>query len=187
MDRHDIPRFLPENYRFAAAREDGAMAGLLAAMEGLHAPDEHIIANLDRYVSPVRAPDPFVLLQASWLGLDRYFDWSGGRPGAGRPVYRAGIDQLRLLVAETAELTRRRGRTDTLIRFLELATGVHGFAVSEGDPDGKAHAFHITVRAPAAARPLARLISRVVEGERPAHATYDIVYPDPDHTETPAP
>lgn len=175
MDRHHIPRFLPENFRFAAGRPDGAMAAMLAAMEALHEPDEAIIAGIDGYVSPYRAPDEFVMLQASWLGLDRYFDWSGGRPGSGQPKYAAGVGQLRLLTGEAAELLRRRGMHDTLLRFLELATGVPGFTIEDGKPDGTSHPFHFTLRAPAAAQPLARLIARIVEGERPAHATYDIV------------
>ena len=174
MDRRHIQRFLPENFRFAASRPDGVTAAMLAAMEALHEPDEAIIANIDGYVSPNRAPGDFVMLQASWLGLDRYFDWSGGRPGTGKPHFAAGVNQLRLLMAEAAELLRRRGMHDTLLRFLELATGVRGFAIAEGKADGTARPFHFTLNAPAEALPLARLVSRIVEGERPAHATYDI-------------
>ncbi len=176
MDRRHIPRFLPENFRFAAARGDGPMAAMLAAMEALHEPDEAVIDGIDGYVSPYRAPDDFIMLQASWLGLDRYFDWSGGRPGLGRPQYGAGVGQLRLLVAEAAELLRQRGMTASLIRFLELATGICGFGISDGNPDGSAHPFHFTVRAPGSARSLARLIDRIVAEERPVHATYDIVF-----------
>lgn len=175
MDKDQILRFLPENYRFAASDARGPMAALLGVMEELHAPDETIIEHIDDYISPYRAPDDFVMLQASWLGLDRYFEWSGGRPGAGRPVYRAGLNQLRLLVAEAAELLRQRGRTATLLRFLEVATGVRGFRVAEESAEGR-RPFHFTLEAPFEARPLERLVARIVDGERPAHATYTIEF-----------
>ncbi|PXA83618.1 hypothetical protein DMC47_43015, partial [Nostoc sp. 3335mG] len=174
MDRTLIPRFLPENYRLAAEQNGGPLGAMLAAMEALHAPAEAVIDSLDAYVSPYRAPDAFVMLQASWLGLDRYFDWSGGRPGSGTPRYRAGTRQLRLLTAEAAELDRERGTHDALVRFLELATGVTGFAIADGAADGTSRPFHFTVTASAAAAPLTSLIARIVEGERPAHATYEI-------------
>ncbi|MBA2920483.1 hypothetical protein GON01_02110 [Sphingomonas sp. MAH-20] len=182
MDRALIPRFLPENYRLAAARPDSPLAAVLAVMEGLHAPAEAVIDHLDDFVSPSRAPDPFVLLLGSWLGLDRYFDWSGDRPGKGAPRFRTGTARLRLLVAEAAALDRERGTYDALLRFLEIATGATGFAIEEGDPDGRARPFHFTVRAPASARPLADFVARIVEGERPAHASYDIVFAEADQT-----
>ena len=175
MEPNQILRFLPENYRFAAGDARGPMAALLGVMDELQAPDETIIEHFDDYISPYRAPDDFVMLQASWLGLDRYFDWSGGRPGAGRPVYRAGVSQLRLLVAEAAELLRQRGRTATLLRFLVVATGVRGFRIAEEPEEGQ-RPFHFTLEAPFEARPLERLVVRIVDGERPAHATYTIEF-----------
>lgn len=176
MDRNEIPRFLPESYRIAASRPNGPLAAMLAIMEGMHAPAEIVIDNLAAYVSPFAAPDPFVLLQASWLGIDRYFDWSGDRPGAGTPRFRTGIAPLRLLVAEAAELGRERGTQGALIRFLETATGIRGFTVVEGAPDGTPIPFHFTVHAPAATAPLEDFILRIIEGERPAHATFDLVF-----------
>lgn len=175
MDRALIPRFLPENYRLAAERPDGALAALLAVMEGMHAPAEAAVDGLDAYLDPVRAPDAFVLLQASWLGLDRYFDWSGDRPGLGAPRFRAGVDRLRLLVAEAAALGRERGTAHALTRFLELATGRTGFRVDDRTP----RPFHVSVTAPADAAPLHKLIERIVAGERPAHATYDLRFEPP--------
>lgn len=187
MDRALILRLLPENYRLAGERPDGPLAAMLGAMEALHAPVESVLGSLDSYVGPLGAPDAFVLLQASWLGLDRYFEWSGDRPGAGAPRFRAGTGRLRLLVAEAAELGRERGTERALIRFLEIATGAPGFRIAEGAPDGTPRPFHVTVRAPAAAEPLSDLVERIVEGERPAHATYDLLFDPPDQPEPPAP
>lgn len=183
MDQALIPRFLPENYRFAAARPDGVLAALLAVMDGMHAPAEAAVDALDAHVRPLGAPDAFVLLQASWLGLDRYFEWSGDQPGAGAPRFRAGVDRLRLLVAEAATLGRERGTNRALVRFLELATGRTGFRIGDGGP----RPFHVTIAAPADAAPLRDLVERIVAGERPAHATYDLLFEPPPKPEGPAP
>jgi len=174
MDRSLIPRFMPENYRIAAARPNGLLAAMLAAMEALHAPAERVLGALDTYVSPWRAPDDFVLLQASWLGLDRYFDWTGDRPGVGVPRFRTGPGRLRLLVAEAAALNRERGTPATLLRYLEIATGIPGFSIEE-----TARPFHFIVHAPAGALALADLIGRIVDGERPTHTTYEILFAAP--------
>ena len=99
MERQRILRYLPENYQLAAADERGVMAAMLAIMEAMHAP---VLSGASFARSPIslrRAPGPFVLMLASWLGLDRYFDWSGesrrresALPGRDRPA--------RLLIAE---------------------------------------------------------------------------------------
>jgi phage tail-like protein len=172
MERQRILRFLPENYQLAALDPGGVLWAALGVMEGLHAPVDRILRSIDSYFDPYRAPDPFVLLQASWLGLDRYFDWSGGTPGVGEARYPAGTDQLRLLIAEFPELVRSRGTHRSLTRFLEVATGVRGFVVEDGDKAGEA--FHILVGVPTTATPLLDLVDRVIAGERPAHATWEI-------------
>jgi phage tail-like protein len=171
MEARRILRYLPENYQFAAADNGGVTHAMLHIMEGMHAPVDRVLRSIDDYFDPFRAPGPFVLLQASWLGLDRYFDWSGGSAGAGEPRYAAGSDQLRLLIAEFPSLVRSRGTRTSLTRFLEVATGISGFAVEDG---AQAGAFHVIVHVPRTAVPLDDLIRRIVSGERPAHATWEI-------------
>lgn len=172
MERARILRYLPENYQLAAVDPGGVLAAMLGVMEGMHAPVDRLLRSIDSYFDPFRAPEPFVLLQASWLGLDRYFDWSGGSPGVGDARYPAGTDQLRLLIAEFPHLVRSRGTHRSLTRFLEVATGVHGFVIEDGAAAGLA--FHILVHVPAAATPLLDLVDRIIAGERPAHATWEI-------------
>ena len=171
MEARRILHYLPENYQLAAADQHGLMWSMLRVMEALHEPVDRMLRSIDSYFDPFRAPDPFVLLQASWLGLDRYFDWSGGSPGVGEARYAAGTDQLRLLIAEFPELVRSRGTHRSLTRFLDVATGVRGFAVEDGAAAGGA--FHIVVHVPGAAAALIGLVSRIVAGERPAHATWE--------------
>jgi phage tail-like protein len=172
MQQERMLRYLPENYQLAAADGRGVMRAMLAVMEGMHAPVDRVLRSLDSYFDPNRAPDAFVLMQATWLGLDRYFDWSGGSPGLGEARYPAGIERLRLLIAEFPVLVRSRGTHQSLTRFLEVATGIPGFVVEDGMQTGGA--FHIVVHVPAIAAQLDDLIRRIVAGERPAHATWEI-------------
>ena len=177
MDRQRIARYLPETFQ-AAVRPDNPLGAILAAMEALHAPAEAALDHLDAYLDPHRAPDPFVVMLAEWMDLDRYLEWSGGRPGVGKAQFAAGLPRLRLLVAEAAELARKRGTRQALERFLTVATGVPGFVVEENPPgaDGAPQPFHIRVRAPAQARRLGDLIRQIVDEERPVHATYEVEF-----------
>jgi phage tail-like protein len=177
VDRHRIARFLPETFQ-AAIRPDNPMGAILAVMEALHAPAQAALDGLDAYVDPHRAPEPFIVMLAEWMDLDRYLDWSGGRPGLGQARFAAGLPRLRLLIAEAAELSRNRGTREALERFLAVATGVADIRIEENPPgaDGAARPFHIRVRAPPQARRLEDLIRRIVDEERPVHATYEVEF-----------
>lgn len=172
MGRQRILRYLPENFELAAADHRGALWATLGVMDGMHAPVDRILRSIDRYFDPFGAPDPFVLMQASWLGLDRYFEWSGGSVGSGEARFPSGIERLRLLIAEFPSLVRSRGTRQSLTRFLEVATGTSGFVVEDGVRAGRP--FHLVVQVPDAAEPLMKLVEDIVAGERPAHATYEL-------------
>lgn len=173
MQPRRILRYLPENYQLAAADERGVLWALLHVMDGMHAPVERVLKSIDGYFDPFRAPDLFVLMQASWLGLDRYFVWSGGSPGAGEASFPTGIDRLRLLISEFPSLVRDRGTKDALTRFLEVATGLRGFTIDAGSRPETT--FHFVVRTPPDARPIIPFVDQIVGQERPAHATYEIL------------
>ena len=181
MERDRILRLLPEIYR-AAAGDGTPLVAILSAMEAMHAPSEEILARADEFVDPYRAPDGFAIMLASWLDLDRYFDWASGRRGLGAARYAAGLGCLRNLTAEAAHLMRWRGTTYALERFLSVATGHTGFRVVENpvDQSGQPRPFHIQVEAPAAARRFGDLIRKIVDEERPAYVTYDISFASDD-------
>src|SRR4051794_13172049 len=101
MDPARIARLLPETYQSTVA-PDKPLGAVLEVMSVLHAPAENALATLDAHVDPMRAPPNFVLMLARWLDLDRYLDWTGGRPGEGAPRYAAGLGRLRLLCLEAA-------------------------------------------------------------------------------------
>lgn len=177
MEQHRIARFLPETYR-AAIVPGSPLAAILATMEELHAPAEAALARIDDFIDPHRAPDDFVLMLSSWLDLDRYLDWTGGRKGVGQARYAAGLGNLRVLCAMAVHLMRWRGTRYALEQFLAVATGLSGFTVEENPPDAKgaAQPFHILVHAPPTARRFSDLVRRIVEEERPAYVTYDIEF-----------
>lgn len=179
MEPRRILHYLPQNYQVAAAEQNVLMA-VLAVMDSMHAPSERVLGSIDSYFDPYRAPDPFVLMQASWLGLDRYFEWTGGNYGRGEPSFPTGIGRLRLLISEYPSLVRSRGTRFALTRFLEVATGLSGFSVDDGSGTGAD--FHVLVRAPKSASPLNNFVRAIVAGERPAHATWDVQFTD-DHKE----
>jgi phage tail-like protein len=180
MDPRRILHYLPQNYRVAAASEPNILMAMLSVMDAMQAPSEAVLGSIDSYFDPYRAPDAFVLMQASWLGLDRYFEWSGGSYGYGEPSFPTGIGRLRLLIGEYPSLVRSRGTRFALTRFLEVATGISGFSVDDGSASGED--FHILVHAPKSALPFQNFVRMIVAGERPAHATWDVQFAE-DHKE----
>lgn len=179
MQHDQIARFLPETYQ-AAVQRDNPLGAVLGVMEALHAPAEARLDQLDALIDPLRSETAFVYMLADWLGLGDYIDWSGGRAGVGAPSFASGLGQLRLLIAETAQLLRSRGSHPSLTRFLALATGVPGITVDDKPEDGAAaRNFHLIVRVPAEAARFGDLIRRIVDAERPAYTTYEIRYDTP--------
>jgi phage tail-like protein len=158
-----------------AARENPLMA-LLVVMESMHAPDEDILANIDSYADPRRAPDSFVPFLSWWVDMAWLFldppDDPYAAPG---PPFPGGNGRLRELVATAAREGKWRGTSRGLRQLLEVATGVEGFAIEESvlDSNGARVPFRIQVHAPSDAEPYAELILRIAEHEKPAHVTLE--------------
>ena len=180
MHRERIATLLPQVMQRTRAKES-VLEGLVAAMEAHHAPIETALENLDACFDPLRAPARFVPFLAHWVNLARWTD-DARRSGTARRHSRApqrmlpSSGRLRLLIAEAAQLAKERGTRAGLVRFLETATGVEGFVVDEEvDAAGRARPFHCVVRAPAAARRLRDLVQQIVEAEKPAFVTYELI------------
>lgn len=178
MKRSDIERLLPEVFRRAAV-EGTPLAALLDAMETLHDPVERRLDALDRCFDPLRAPDALVPMLAHWVDLDGLLDRAAGDTLPTRLP--SGLGRLRELVANASELARRRGTSEGLRRFLEIATGCRGFAIEDAASPGpdQATGFDIHVRAPAAARRHRELVARVIASEKPAHTTCTLTFATP--------
>jgi P2-related tail formation protein len=157
----------------------------------LHAPSEEILDNLAAFFNPYQTPDDFVPYLASWVDLARLLFPAPvrqeGLPGSATLAhYPAGLGRLRELIAAAAELSQWRGTRQGLVRFLEIATGVAGFTIQEQvlDAQGEVRPFHLQVHAPAAAHPVAALVERIVELEKPAYMTAEVLF---DHPASPTP
>ncbi|CRI67471.1 conserved hypothetical protein [Thiocapsa sp. KS1] len=182
MNQALIERLLPEVFR-RTLMPGSPLAAIIAAMESLLSPAEQALASLPDQLSPDRARDDFVILLAYFVDLDRYLpkalDVDPEHRHLGAPIA-SGIGRLRELVRAAPALGRWRGTARGLRLFLETATGILGFSVEEAAPTDSEHQvkpFHIRIRAPADARAYHDLVKSIVEQEKPAYVTYEIIYP----------
>jgi phage tail-like protein len=157
------------------------LEAVLAVMEALHEPSEQILEDIDSIFDPLRTRPEFVPLLARWVDLAWTFDRHVLDPrlaGETGPLS-TGLGRLRELVAAAPHLAQWRGTRLGLIRFLETATGVQGFAIDDAPvtADGSPRPFHLIVHAPPEAAPYQALIRRIVEVEKPAYVTYDLQFP----------
>ncbi|MDZ7800549.1 MAG: hypothetical protein U5K81_07125 [Trueperaceae bacterium] len=120
-------------------------------MEGMHAPSEAVLDDLDGYFDPRRARLRSAAYLASWLDLDRIVRAAGPHGRSAAVALPTG--RLRELTAAAADLSRWRGTAYGLARFLEVATGVPGFEVDDHvrDAYGDVRPFDVEVRVPAGA------------------------------------
>ena len=149
---------LPSVYQAAIrARPDGPLPVLLKCMDSMLAPVEREIEGFDALLDPHRTRREFLPMLGSWLA-------SGSREQDALPPNRAWV-------ADTVDLAQRRGTADGLLRTLALATGMAGFSLEE-----QAERFHVSIRAPSAARGLGDALRRLIEQQRPAHITFDLSF-----------
>jgi phage tail-like protein len=165
MRRAAIERLLPSAYQRASV-PGSVLRALIDVMETLHAPDERILADSDELVAPYRTPDAFPAYLLHWVAMDHVLAAPTREAADALPVGR-----LRDLVAEGAMLARWRGTPYGLRRALRLATGVSGFVIDE--PADRP--FHLVVRTPQTAAGQVALIARIVEAEKPASTTFEVV------------
>ncbi|MFC0096934.1 phage tail protein [Micromonospora marina] len=165
MRRAAIERLLPAAYQRAAG-PGSVLGALLDVMEALHAPDEAVLADVDALFGPYRTPDGFVAYLTRWVAMDHVV--AAPRADAPLPL---PVGRLRDLVAHGALLARWRGTPYGMRTALELATGVTGFVLDE-PPE---RPFHLVVRVPPAAADRLALVTRIVEAEKPAAVTVEVV------------
>jgi phage tail-like protein len=172
----EILNLLPEVFQRTAIGDDDPLTALIEVMSVLHAPDEAVLAGLDSYFDPRRCPDGFVPYLSRWVDMAWTFLDPPDDPYAtpGRP-FAGGAGTLGELVARAAVECRWQGTAGGLVRMLEAATGVTGFAVDEAvlDEFGQVRPFFIRVHGPKAAQPLEGLVQRIAEHEKPAHVILD--------------
>jgi phage tail-like protein len=181
MKQDEILKLLPAIFQ-RTAHPGNLLAGLLGVMENLHAPDEQIIDNLEVYFNPHLAPDHFVPFLASWVDLARILvDTPEELAVKAPPPFPSGLGRLRELIANAPLLSKWRGTGYGLKLFLEIATGMRGFEINEIVPGANAlpKPFHIRVSALPESEIYRILIERIIQLEKPAHVTYDLVFESP--------
>jgi hypothetical protein len=141
-------------------------------------PPEEAISRLDRWFDPRRAPDEFVTLLATWVGLAPYVEEADHDSRGTRRGIAIDAGHLREMVTRGALFARHRGTRGTMIAMLEIATGIAGFRVVDTvlDESGRVQPYAFRIEAPAAARAMSAVVARIVEREKPAFATAEIVY-----------
>lgn len=136
--------------------EDDAFLGqFLLAFEGVFTPIEQMVDNFDLYLDPHTAPEFFLDQLAAWIGLTLDEKWPS--------------EQRRALLAEAAELYRRRGTRWSLSRHLEIYAGV---TPDITEPEDQPHHFYVELRAPRGQHVNRATIDRIIRVNTPAHATY---------------
>jgi hypothetical protein len=92
-----------------------------------------------------------------------------------------GLGRLRELVAAAVDISRWRGTARGLLLFLTTATGRTDFEVDEAvpGPDGLPRPFHVRVRAPSEVEAHRLLLERIIEREKPAYVTYELLFVQP--------
>ncbi|MBP1466288.1 hypothetical protein EYB53_011280 [Candidatus Chloroploca sp. M-50] len=173
MKQNELIQLLPGVFQ-RTMRSDSMLAGVLAAMEALHEPSEAVLANLDAYFDPYRAPNYFVPFLAYWVDLGWLVtipDPERSPGSAVSPPFPSGIARLRNLIANAAHLSRWRGTAYGLCQFLEIATGLTGFTVDE-----HLHPFHLHIRAPHQSERYRVLIEQIIQSEKPAYVTYKVIF-----------
>lgn len=198
MKRTAIESLLPGIFRRSLVPGNPGR-GFLEVMEQLHAPSEEILADLSAIFNPRSTRSEFVPLLARWVNLDRIVTATAdgtARGGEGAPSAEGPIDatgasrgrgiriepgRYRELTAIGARLSRWRGTRVGLLLFLQTATGIADFNIDEQvlDTKGMARPFHLRVRAPESAREFQALITRIIEVEKPAYVTYELLFEGP--------
>ncbi len=180
MKRTDIEQLLPGILQ-RTLRPGQPLAAVLETMEALHEPSEDVLARLDEFFNPRRTRDDFVPMLARWVDLGFLLERPGGDKLRAAPhdTISTGLGRLRELIACAAELSKWTGTAAGLRRFLEIATGEKDFKILEnrelinGTPQEKP--FHLTVVLPETLKPHQELIRRIVESEKPAYVTCDVI------------
>jgi len=178
MNATDILNLLPSVF-YRTLQPQSPLAALLAVMEDLHAPAEHALATLPADFDPTRAPDAFVPFLGNWVGLARLYERDGTPSSydASPRTLPTGMGRLREVVAHAAELAAWAGTAHGLTLFLSLATGLDGFTIDEGlsGKNNEPKEFHFRVHAPKSAEPFLALVRAIIELERPAYSTYELI------------
>ena len=186
MDSAAIARLLPGIFQSALhpaaagiVEPDRRLAALLGVMESLQAPVEDVLDGLHHHVDPRRAPPRFVPYLAGWVDLDWLLLATPGQPSAtcdaarerhGQPARAGGRS------GRDRPVARHRPRTAALPRHRHGHPGVR--RRGERDRGSAAPPCRSTSGSSLPGRPrrTVRSSSGSIVAEKPAYATYELVF-----------
>lgn len=151
-DRSRYLQYLPPIFE-----EHPFLGSFLLAFEGVLAPIEQSVDHFDAYLDPETTPPFFLENLASWLGVILDEKWP--------------LEKRRAVVAEAAELYRKRGTRQGLSRWLEIYTEV---TPEIAEPKGQPHHFEVVLNVPRGKNVDQATVERIIEANKPAHATYGL-------------
>ena len=177
MKRSEVERLLPAVFQRAADRPDGPLNSLLQVMADLPQPSEDVLARIETYFDPRRAPDRFVPYLAQWVDLGWLLTEPAATDASAPRSLPSGLGLLRELIAAAAYLAKWRGTKRGLLRFLQIATGLKGFDLAENvAANHQPRPYHLWVRAPKEAATYQAMLVRIIESEKPAYVTYELTF-----------
>ncbi|HOG46166.1 MAG TPA: phage tail protein [Anaerolineae bacterium] len=156
-DRSRYLRYLPPIFE-----DDPFLGRFLLAFEGILAPIEQTVAGFDLYLDPHTAPSFFLDQMARWLGLTLDEKWP--------------LAKRRAVLAEAAELYRRRGTRWGLSRHIEIYCDSAPEII---EPEDRPCHFQVILRLPQGLAVDRTAIERIIEANKPAHATYELQIEQP--------
>jgi phage tail-like protein len=135
-------------------------------MELMHEPAEEALAHLSDKFDPHKAPTEFLPFLAYCLQLDWLLEYFEDK------------EELRILLANAADLIYWRGTVQGLDFFLETAThNMGGFEIKENEAlDGQIRPFHLLIEAHASLYHRQQLIEKIIQWEKPAYMTYELKF-----------
>jgi phage tail-like protein len=138
--------------------KDSLMDRFLLIFESILGPIEQLTDHMPLLLDPRTMPADLLPWVASWLDLTLNENWPEAR--------------RRDLIRSASELYRWRGTRQGLSRYLEVYAGV----TPELDDDLKEpHTFQVTLRVPADEPVDETLVRAIIEAEKPAHTTYNLL------------
>lgn len=177
MKRKEVEGLLPAVFQRAARHPGGPLSALLQVMADLPQPSEDVLARIETYFDPRRAPDRFVPYLAQWVDLGWLLTEPSAPDGSAAQSLPSGMGLLRELVAAAAFLAKWRGTKPGLLRFLQVATGLRGFDLVENAmASGLPRPYHLWIRAPKEAATYRAMLARIIESEKPAYVTYELTF-----------
>lgn len=183
MNSANIQKLLPEVMQ-RTLHEGSVLQALVEVMAQLQQPTEHLLDDLHCLINPTQAPEYLLPMLAHWMNLTRLFQ--PNKVGVSPAMWENRTlptepDCLRALIAASVRLSKWRGTRYGMLQMLSIATGLPDFQIADGTESGATsdetmEPFHMRVTVPPHAAPYRELIERIVEQEKPAYITAEIIY-----------